>query len=303
MGLTYVEIANFQSIKKANLELGTFTVIVGPSSSGKSALIRAFRALASNVRGNSMITRGQKDMLVSARTDTHLISLERSERSGTYRLAGVDGEISFTKLAGEVPQQISDALRLNPDINFAAQFDKPFLLDESGATVARQLAELTNVNLIFEAVRQANRIRATAASTLKTRRADLAAIRARIAGYQDLPAKLKLLAQADALDATRRDLTSRIGRLSTSIRALRITEKAVANHTLAPLPDTTDFQAAAKRLQKLSEALERLRAGERAVRILSKAYLDAEDVAGGAEFDFKQGLRQAGVCPTCGQTT
>jgi DNA repair exonuclease SbcCD ATPase subunit len=301
LGLTSISVRNFQSIKKADLELGNFTVIVGPSSSGKSAMIRAFRALANNVRGSGMITRGQKQMAITARTNTHVITLERTERSGSYRLAGADGEMTFTKLAGEVPQHVADALRLDEGVNFAAQFDKPFLLDESGATVARQLAELTKVNLIFEAVRQANRIRSTAASTLKTRRGDLDAIRTKVAAYQDLPARLKLLAEAEGLDGSRRELAARIGRLNTAIRTLRITEQAVAKTQLAPLPDTESFEATVKRLQSLQERLNRLQAATGAVEALAKALLSAFDVAGGAELDFKMGLQQLGVCPTCGQ--
>lgn len=303
MGLTHISIRSFQSIKAADLDLGTFTVIVGPSNSGKSALIRAFRALSSNVRGSGMITRGQKAMMISARTDTHTVTLERGERQGAYRLVGADGEMTFTKLAGDVPQRISDVLRLDETLNFAAQFDKPFLLDDSGATVARQLAELTNVNLIFEAVRQANRVRASAASTLKTRRADLDLIRSRIADYQDLPATLRLMAEAEALDGSRQDLQRRIGRLATSIRALRVIEKAVASRQLAPLPDSTAFQDTAGRLQQLQEHLNRVRAGERAVRILTTSYRSAQDAADRAERDFQEGLRSAGVCPTCGQST
>ena len=43
--LETLEISNFQSVEKADIQLGGFTVIVGPSNSGKSALLRALRAV------------------------------------------------------------------------------------------------------------------------------------------------------------------------------------------------------------------------------------------------------------------
>src|SRR3954469_16106248 len=129
--LTHIAIRNFQSLRQVDLELGTFTVIVGPSSSGKSALMRAFKAVASNVRGSGMITRGQSQMAISYQTDTFTVTLERTEKAGLYRIANTHGgETNFTKLNGEVPQQVTSALRLEPvpvngtSVNFASQFDK-----------------------------------------------------------------------------------------------------------------------------------------------------------------------------------
>lgn len=308
MGLNQVLIRNFQSIKAADLELGSFTVIVGPSSSGKSALIRAFKALASNVRGTSMITRGQKYLLISARTDAGaLVTLERNERSGTYRLVTSEGEKAFTKLAGDVPAQITESLRIEPvlseSVNFAAQFDKPYLLDESGAVVARQLGELTNVNLIFEAVRQANRVRAHAASTLKTRKSDLQTVRGRVAQYQDLPQRLRLLAEADAADQARRQLTGQLQSIGNAIRLLRAAEDAAAQYQDRPVPEADDLNALSQRLQELRETTERLDAAEERAVQLSEALGIAQRTADQAESSFHQALRAAGVCPTCGQST
>lgn len=308
MGLTSISIRNFQSIKKADLELGSFTVIVGPSSSGKSALIRAFKALASNVRGNGVITRGQKQMLISVRTDTHLVTLERNERQGLYRVAGPDGEQTFTKLAGDVPDLVSRALRIDPitnadSVNFAAQFDKPYLLDESGAVVARQLGELTNVNVIFEAVRQANKVRSQAASTLKTRKGDLEAVRSRVAQYQDLPERLQLMAQAEAVDASRRTLNAQLSSITRAVQVLRVAEEVAARHDLPPVPDTSTFEALSGRLQSLHGAVTRLKGVQEDLMVTWRALAAAERAAAKAEDEFQTALNRAGVCPTCGQRT
>jgi len=51
---------NFQSLQDVEIELGKFTVIVGASSSGKSALIRAIEAIASNSLNSDNIMQGTK---------------------------------------------------------------------------------------------------------------------------------------------------------------------------------------------------------------------------------------------------
>lgn len=304
--ITELSIRNFQSLAKADLTLGQFTAIVGPSSSGKSALIRACRALASNVRGTSMITRGQKQMAVSARTEKHIITLERSERSSAYRLTADGQERVFTKLDGGVPEPVSDALRLDPDaasVNFAAQFDKPYLLDESGATVARELAELTQVNLIFEAVRSANRICANAKAQVKTRKSDLARINLRLAQFQGLPDRLDKVDTLERLNNERKDLHNRITFLGSAARALHIAETSQAKARPKPVPDDTPLHAAVARVKALQKALSALQNAENVRDVISAELPDARARVEHCEQQMAEALRRAGVCPTCGQST
>ena len=46
--LERLEVKDYQSLADIDIPLGRFTVIVGPSGNGKSALIRALRALWEN---------------------------------------------------------------------------------------------------------------------------------------------------------------------------------------------------------------------------------------------------------------
>jgi exonuclease SbcC len=307
VSITRVEIFNFQSLKHADLDLGVFTVIVGPSSSGKSALIRAFKALASNVRGAGVITRGQKAMAITARTETHTVTLERTERSGSYKIADADGtNLTFTKLAGEVPEQVTQVLRIDPvtdgqSVNFASQFDKPYLLDESGATVARVLGELTNVTTVFEAVRQANRVRAQAASTLKTRNNDLEQVKTRLGQFQGLSDRLKALAEAEQLDAERRDCEDSIARLENMLRTVRHASRAIEQAAVPEVP-------APDRLNQLLTQYLDLQAKLRGIasKRSSVARLNEDVARWTADEDHYRTtladlLAETGVCPTCGQ--
>jgi exonuclease SbcC len=307
VSLTRIEIFNFQSLRHADLELGSFTVIVGPSSSGKSALIRAFKALASNVRGAGVITRGQKAMAIVARSDTHTITLERSERAGSYKVSTPQGQQSFTKLAGDVPEQVTAALGIDPvgeggSVNFASQFDKPYLLDESGATVARVLGELTNVTTLFEAVRAANRIRSAASSTLKTRKHDLEHVKYKLTGFAALSERSRLLNEAEQLDQRRQAVDRRIARLEAALKTMRIAERAIAQAAVPEVPDVAPLADAMRRYRHLQTTLD---AEETAtVRLNGANYqlvLASKEIER-TQAALHEALDAAGVCPTCGQT-
>lgn len=304
-----VHVRNFQSLADVRLDLGLFTVIVGPSSSGKSALIRAFKALASNVRGTGNITRGQKAMSVTVWTDTHVITLERSERAGHYKLATLNGEPDvFGKLNGAVPAAVTDALRIDPvgdsgSVNFAGQFDRPYLLDESGSAVARQLGELTNVTQIFEAVRAAVRVATSTNTTLKARRADLDLLRSRLADYAGLGDRLQLLERVDTLDQRRRDLTVRIRDLSAAITTVEQAQDVLSTVQVRTPPDDTGFKQLLQHWHELRALVADLDDQSARLRKIDTETEASAHALQHLEMDFKMKLAHAGVCPTCGQQT
>lgn len=313
MSLSRIEIRNFQSLRRVDLDLGQFTVIVGPSSSGKSALMRACRALASNVRGSSVITRGQKRAAITARLDHRTVTLERSETSGLYRLSdGQGSELTYTKLNGGVPEAITNSLRIAPvpangtSVNFASQFDRPYLLDDSGANVARTLGELTNVNTIFEAVRLANKKRLAASSLLKIRRADLDATKSKLAGFECLAERLVAVDLAEQMQRhairLREDLSDLEGNLKelNSAQSLLGEAQAVARH--AP-PDAERLSEVWDRFFSLYGALMEagLRQQERAEA--EREVQRTAQVLDSLNEEFTQLLHDAKVCPTCGQST
>lgn len=315
MSLNRIEIRHFQSLRKVDLDLGQLTVIVGASSSGKSALMRAFRGIASNVRGTSVITRGQKKAAITVRTDTHTITLERSEVSGLYRVADLvesGSELVYTKLNGGVPDTVTKVLRIAPapaggsSVNFASQFDRPYLLDDSGANVARVLGELTNVNTIFEAVRLANKRRLAASSLLKTRRADLAATQTRLEEIGGLKSRMEATARAQLLFDQARLITERMDRLSQARNAL-LAEEAHAGQLAAQaqitLPDGTELADTFTRFADLVNLLRRSEEKTRAWSTAQSLQVNTQQTVTFLEQELATLLKDNGVCPTCGQST
>ena len=62
--LNRLRIRNFQSLEDIDLELGQFTVIIGESDTGKSAIIRALKYALINKVGTGFIRHGEKQAAV-----------------------------------------------------------------------------------------------------------------------------------------------------------------------------------------------------------------------------------------------
>lgn len=303
-------VTNFQSLRDVDLPLGPLTVIVGPSNSGKSALIRAMRALASNVRGSDVVTRGAKTMRITAQTDGHEVTLTRTGTTGAYQIRelSADGEPdSYTKLAGGVPAAVTRALRIDPvpaggaSLSVAGQLDPPYLLGDSGATVARVLGELTNVDVILAAVREANRRRGEDAGRLRTRQADLADLRERARGYAELPARLAACARAEAAAEAAAGLDDRAARLRRAATTLQVAQDVLNRVSVPAVPTDAALTQALHRLTAFRRIVTGwINAANAGTAAHTAAASWAEREAALHE-ELHAALVAAGQCPTCGQ--
>jgi DNA repair ATPase RecN len=299
-----LEIHNFQSLKEVQLEFGLLTVIVGESNSGKSAVGRALKALASNIRGSSCITMGCKMASVSVSSDNFRVTLEKSENSSSYRVSQSDQQDrEYTKLAGTTPPEVTQVLGLDSvtdgqSINFAGQHDSPFLLTAPGAAVARQLGDLTSVSTVFEAVREANRRSSVARSTEKLRQQDLAEITAKLVDSEVLRVRATALKQAEI-----------------SLREIRASETSISELTqflnaVTALPelfevpvsvDLTELVTAYELFKQLCVYASRISKGSSAIAVNISSITQSESQYNEAEAAVHDLLKEAGRCPLCQQ--
>lgn len=308
--LKQLHVRDFQSIRSMDLDLGSLTVVVGASNSGKSALLRALKALAHNSTSTSFVRAGSARTSVGARTDDGtLVVLERGPSLSKYIYAREgNAPQEYPKAGMKVPQDVADILRFpeveGEPLNFAFQFDRPFLLDWPAPKVAKALGDLSNVNLIYEAVREANRRKLEAGARLKVRRGDVESLEAEAETFADLDGRLEALDTADghlnratALGQARDRLATLTSTLTTAARALK---------DLEPPPEPPPLE----RAEALAQALRRLQALTRQAamdteRIKEEASKVAAAEKGLAEADEEHArvLAEAGICPTCGQVT
>lgn len=307
--LTSVEIENFQSLKRVSVRLGRFTVVTGATGSGKSGLLRALALLAFNTRGaGSSVTRGEKSCKVGTGSmdEAWAVGIERGVARGKdcYRRVlaeGAERQVeTYTKLGGDVPEAVSAVLALS-DLNFAGQFDRPFLLDSSGGEVARTLGKLTNVTLLFNAARECNRRRLEVAGDLKhaeRRLADLAEQAQRFAGMRERRA-----AAEEAEEGLERvhDLTARAARLRVLSARLGTAQAALEAASPPPAPDGAALEELAHRLVWARDLHDRLAGGIAAAREATRRVQDAADAERAAHDRLHEVLVAAGQCPTCGQ--
>lgn len=308
--LQKIKINNFQSLHDVDIEFGKFTVIVGASSSGKSAFTRALKAVASNALNSDYITQGTKYSAVSVVTDKGTVTIERNVGgSSAYKVNPVGGkESSFTKLNRQVPTEVTEVLGLTAhtqevaSINFAGQFDTPYLLKESASNVARILGELTNVSTIFAAVKEANRKVKNASGVLNLRKKDMEKVVTQITEYASVGKQASLVTEAERHMATAKAVNTEADRLRSLLDSYeRASERLSAIKQIDAVPDLEPAIKAQTNLDRLVELLKQVKIANANIRQANSSDLEAQSAILSAENDLHRALEAIGQCPLCNQ--
>lgn len=160
--ITKAEIKNFQSLKDVTLEFGRVTSIIGDSDQGKSAFVRALRALVLNRTSESLMHKKKGPLSVKLFTDDgHTVEIERANgKSAIYK---IDGKL-FVKTGKDIPDEVGDLLHLReykvdkderilPCIQ--TQLGPQFLIQHTDAVVSKTIGRISNVSIVFSAIRKA----------------------------------------------------------------------------------------------------------------------------------------------------
>lgn len=303
-----IRVQGFQSLYDVSLDLGGFTVIVGPSSSGKSAFIRSVKAVTSNLRGSGFVSHGSPGMALTVQTTAgQTVTFEKGIGANGYRV----GTEVFSKTAGNVPDSVTKALGVPPVVPgstwFAGQFDGPYLISDPGSQVASVIGGLSGVGILRSAAREGARRALSVAADARAASAALARIREQVKSYSDLPQRLEA---QEALAAQVEDLASEAERLDDAQATAARVRRALADLDQLPPEVPGEVTKAALKvaaalgtLQRLSQAVEAVRTPEVSRAAALQMQQAAEQELAEVEQQYQQLLEQAGVCPTCGQTT
>jgi len=121
-----IQINNFQSHKHTYLTLDPgVNIIVGPSDSGKTAILRALRWLVWNrPTGEAFRSSWGGETLVEITLDDFILQRSK-DKENIYKIVN-DNEVKLLKAFGtEVPEEVSKILNLD-DSNLQQQMDAPF---------------------------------------------------------------------------------------------------------------------------------------------------------------------------------
>jgi exonuclease SbcC len=314
--LTRIEIADYQSWKRASIPLGGLTVITGPSNSGKSALIRALLLVARNARGSDYVRRGAPHcgvaLIEQAGDVSRAVLIRRGAKSTSgdfYRLRTQTGDAEpvtekLTKLRGQVPAEVTGALALS-DVSFAGQLDQPYLLCETGTEAARRIGELTNVSLVFACAAEAGRRRKGFDRDAKSASSRLDQLRGQAEEFEGLAERRDAAARAEQMCAGVERDAARLQALLSLAARLDLAEAEVSQaravSVAAAPPDLGQLEAGAAKLAALRRLIASYEDAEKQVAYWAgeaKAAAGKDEAAHRAVHDA---LAAAGHCPLCGQ--
>lgn len=116
-----VKLKNFQSHKENTFSFTKgVNAIVGPSDSGKTAILRALRWLIWNrPLGDAFRSDWGGDTEVTVTVDGQLITRYKHDNKHGYKI----GKIDLKAIGTDVPEEVSTILNID-EINLQQQFDK-----------------------------------------------------------------------------------------------------------------------------------------------------------------------------------
>ena len=243
-----LRIENFQSHEVTEMAFDDgLNVIVGPSDSGKSAVIRALRWLLYNEpRGADFMRVGHNQVRVTIElNDGSRVTRERTPSKNRYIVVNASGEEQiYEGFGNSVPQEVVDVtgvakVMLDEDtetvLHLGTQLEPAFLLAETGSIKAKAIGRLNGVHIIDAASRDTHRDLTRLAQEEKQYREQLAEVEEELEQFSDLPYLENILLLVEMKQAELKERTARRERLQTlhaqyqSVRReLAITEETLS---------------------------------------------------------------------------
>ena len=302
---------DFQSLASVDIEMGPLTVIVGATGSGKSAVVRALQAALFNWSGGAFVREGaDKARVVIEFAETgpagDVLRWEKPRKGGAHYFVGAT-EIS--RVGKEMPPQIAELTGIREIecegakavLNFAGQFEAPFLLAGTGGQAARLLSKVARTDLIAVAQVRARR-------DLQARRtaADKAAeaVEGTLAQLTAMPDYEGRLVAFEALQGRLTAATERAGAVE-GCRAMA-RDLATARATAKRLPPTLGARVravteAASALSVKARLVSEAIAARSSLRAARELVVGTKQRTARAEKALADALGELRVCPICGK--
>ena len=309
-------VKNFQAVESATIHFGQLTILVGAGDSGKSSLLRAFRALCLNDAHDLDIRHHQKQLEVELTFEdgTVIQYWKKKGQGGCYTLEydevneGRVG-VEFSKTAGQVPPQIAEYLgiglinldaqtELTPQLS--DQHDTPFILWETGSKRARILGKATRLDTVVTAQMACKKERDEATSMVKECVSSLEVVcvnRNIIPDYKSMGLTLEQCsADIDLIDAetAHADRALELDDLLAEVRSRAVVDVVKYTAWLDQADKSLDY---AQQLESVSRELPK---ADYAARKANQVKNEAGEALALATVQYENACDTAGVCHTCG---
>lgn len=282
-----VEVRNFQSIEKAAFRIDGFTVIVGRSNIGKSALVRAMKAALTGAPASSFVRHGaacprrtKKAKTCKCFASVHMVGdgfdllWEKGDAINRYTYNGQvydkaeRGTPDFLQ-PDFSPVKVGDRQEV---LQVSDQFNPIFLLDQTGGSVADTLSDVARLDRINAAMRLSERDRKEAVSTRKVREKDVADLRVKLTTYDGLDAVLadaQAIADRHVAVEKQERVLQRVDEFLGQLSSLAGVVRELGKVTAIVIPDPWTLRAEEERFDALDEFLARKLAREQEIANLS----------------------------------
>lgn len=160
---------NFQSHKFSVIDFDQgLNAIVGPTDSGKTAILRAIKwALYNEPQGDFFIRKGETNISVKVEfSNGNIIHRYRTKSKNGYEIIYSDGKISsFEGFGTKVPVEVFEVSQMpkinlgqneSKSLNMAEQLDGPFLLSDTSSLKAAAIGKLVEADVVDFALGQVN---------------------------------------------------------------------------------------------------------------------------------------------------
>lgn len=304
--LERIEVKDYQSLADVDIPFGRFTVIVGPSGNGKSALIRALKALCFNQVGHRFIRHHKQKAWVRLTFDGgKVIEWEKPRDKGaTYVAEGQE----YTRTGRSVPKDIEDMLgirriAIDKGVTFTPQFhsqhDLPLLLTESSTLAARALAKMTKLSVLVEAQMACRRDLGRVNSDRKAAGEDTERLKEQIGAMPNVARASNVLNRAKKLQRAVTESLDKAKQAADIVQDIR-GSLLVAD---LPLPTEEEIVALDARVVVLENITAAVKVAEEgAARMGDNAaeVVLATDELATVEKEYAELVDALGVCPMCG---
>lgn len=144
--IRYVELLNWQKHRRLRIDFDPITTFVGPSDSGKSAILRALRYVCLNKIGvRKFCTWGTEKARVRLGLEKGVVvSRQRGPgATNTYRL----GKRTFKAFGAQPPAEVAAVLNVD-ELSFHRQIESPFWFTTSAGEVSKNLNKIVDLGSI-----------------------------------------------------------------------------------------------------------------------------------------------------------
>ena len=220
-----LHIHSFQSHKHTELEFSPgVNLIVGPSDSGKSSIMRALRWVIWNRPGGDAFISNWSDScfvnVVTAEQD--VVQRLKSPKENQYR---IDDKV-FKAFGSDVPPDVQQVLNID-ETNLQQQLDSPFLLTDSPGEVARYFNRVANLEKIDTAIQYVQRQIKSLTESEKADVAHSAELQESLERYAHIPKFEVQLEVVEELEKTLDNKTKKSTQLRSIITQLQEVESCL----------------------------------------------------------------------------